>query len=456
MAKNPDGRIDWKLLTPLVLGTMMNPLNSTMLATALATICNHFAREAGDGALLITPLYVAATVGQPLMGRLADLYNPKTINKLGFILVFIAALTGVFARSFSWLIVSRVILGLGTSAAYPSAMAIVAHKYQSRNRIVPGNVLGIIAVSSQVSMVLGPLLGGFLTQAFGWQGVFLINIPWVIIGLYLSKKNIPSIPKLWVKQGSALKTIDAAGVFLMATWLILLFICLTQDLFHWLPFVLLCCAFSGFILWENQKEDPFIDIRLLRHKPSLLLVYIRTLATNYVLYLLLYALPQWIEAVKQMTPGQTGGIMLPMSAVSAISAILISRKRNLFKINTAGLVTMFFACAGIFLLQSEFPVTGIIGINMLCGLAVGINMFANQASLSAEAPAEKTGASFGLYRTFGYIGAIISGTQLKMLFRHGVTDRSLHTLGWYAVISCVVMSLLYLTTSARDRKIRTV
>lgn len=125
-------------MAPLVLGTMMNPLNSTMLATALLTICHSFGQTISAGAILITSLYITSTIAQPLMGRLADIYSPKKINFLAFVLVLIAALVGVFAPAFGWLIVSRVLLGLGTSAAYPSAMALVNKHYAEEERLVPG------------------------------------------------------------------------------------------------------------------------------------------------------------------------------------------------------------------------------------------------------------------------------------------------------------------------------
>jgi MFS family permease len=82
------GKISWRFMLPLVLGTMMNPLNSSMLATALITLCNSFKITVGEGAILIVSLYVTATVAQPLMGRLADIFSAKKINALGFVLVF--------------------------------------------------------------------------------------------------------------------------------------------------------------------------------------------------------------------------------------------------------------------------------------------------------------------------------------------------------------------------------
>src|ERR1700710_2138030 len=138
-----DEKVSWKFMLPLVLSTMMNPLNSTMLATALITLCNSFKITVGSGAILITSLYVTATIAQPLMGRLADIYSAKKINMLGFLLVMAATMIGIFAPNIGWLIVSRIILGLGTSAAYPSAIALINKKYPGEHQEVPAPTWGM-------------------------------------------------------------------------------------------------------------------------------------------------------------------------------------------------------------------------------------------------------------------------------------------------------------------------
>ena len=448
MENKSSERTDWNFMLPLVLGTMLNPLNSTMLATALTIICHQFSREVSSGALLITPLYMAATIGQPLMGRLADIYDPKIINRLGFILVFIATLVGIFAPTFEWLIVSRVLLGLGTSAAYPSAMALIAHKYGTSNRAIPGNVMAIITVSSQVSIVLGPLLGGLLTEFFDWQGIFLINLPWVIAALYFSK-NIPAVKNRTqnTENISVLKKTDAIGILIFSALMVILLLAVVKQTNRELYFTFGAVLFVVFILWERKQLHPFIDVRLLWHKPALLLVYIRTTGTNYILSLLLYALPQWIEIVKAMSPSQTGLIMLPMSLMSALSAIVISSKiKNIALLNFLGIVSLVAACGYLFLLHYNIAIVWITGATMLAGIAIGFNVIANQSALSIEAPVDKAGVSFGLYRTFGSFGAIASGTQLKSIFHNGVSDISLHTCGWYAAGSCALLILLYVVS----------
>lgn len=446
-------RIPVGFITPLVLGTMMNPLNSTMLATALTTICQSFGRNVSDGALLITPLYLTSTIGQPLMGRLADLYSPKKVNQLGFLLVLLAGITGTVAPTFDWLIVSRVLLGLGTSAAYPSAIALVNRRYAAAGEAVPGGVLGIIAVSGLGSMVLGPALGGLLSETFGWKGIFFINIPWVLVSLWLARALPDTPPAAPVSIRELPQKLDIVGILLFSGMLLNLLLLLLHHSFSPGGTLLLGMLLTLLILWERKQDSPFIDVRLFVQQPSLLLVYLSAMATSYVMYLMLFSLPQWMEHVKQISPARTGLLLLPMSLVSAVAGLLISRHNSLLVKNVAGVGCMIAACAALFFVHADIPIYLLTGITLLVGLSTGINPIANQAWLHEEAPAGRTGVSFGLYRTFGYIGAIVSGSQMKTLYQQGVTDNSFHTVVWFTTASCVLMVLLLLPSISRKKEL---
>lgn len=444
--------IPYKFIAPLVLGTMMNPLNSTMLATSLITLCNSFKISTGKGAILITSLYVTSTIAQPLMGRLADRFSAKKINMLGFVLVLIAALIGVFAPAFSWLIVSRIILGLGTSAAYPSAMTLLNQKYAKEGRQVPSRILGVMGVSGQVSMVLGPVLGGLLTQSFGWKGIFFINIPWVIIAMLLTYA-IPNFPPVIKNNDSLFKKLDVIGIILFSGVLLSLLFLLLADSFSLPLLVVLIVTLIALILWERKQESPFIDVKLLANKPALSLVYIRTMATSYVLYLMLYGLPQWIEGVKNMTPADTGFMMFPLSLTAIFVGLAISKYNKPVRQNIMGVFVLTIACCGLLLLSKATPVYFIVLFAMVMGTADGINIIANQALLNAESPLAQKGVSFGLFRTFSYLGAILSGTQLKTLFRNGVNDQSFHHIGFYALCSCALLTILLVPLFLRRKEI---
>ena len=445
-------KIDYPFMLPLVLGTMMNPLNSTMLATSLVALCGAYKVTAGEGAILITSLYITSAVAQPLMGRLADIFSAKKINTLGFLLALAAALIGVFAPAFGWLVVSRVLLGLGTSAAYPSAMALINKKYEAEQRPVPGPVLGMVVLSSQLSMILGPVLGGLLTEVMGWKGVFFINIPWVLIALYLSRA-IPDFPApANNKKESLIRRLDLVGIALFTAFLLSLLFLLTHRDFSWEWISAVSGLLLMLILWERRQDNPFIDVRLFVSNPVLSLVYLRTLAVTYMLYMILYSLPQWIEAVKHVSPGRTGLMMIPNSVMSIIFGLLISKFRSLFHQNLLGVIVMAAACTGLYFLHQEVSVYFILVVILVNGIGEGVNMVANQALLNKEAPANQKGVSFGLGRTFGYLGAIISSSQLKVLFHNGIDDHSFHQINNYIIYSVIVLALLLIPVWRMGRK----
>jgi MFS family permease len=380
------------LLPPLVLGAMLNPLNSTMLSTALIKLTHSFGRDVSDGSLLITPLYLTAMIGQPLMGRLADLYSPKRVNYLGLVLVLAAVVVGVFAPNFGWLIVSRVLLGLGTSANYPSAIAILRRYYTERGKLMPANALGWIALGGMVSMVLGPMVGGFLTDWWGWRGIFLINVPLVLLVGLLSRALPEEAP----------------------------------------------------VRVEKKKGEGFALVRLFKGRPIVALIYIQSTAAGLVLYLTLYGLPQWLEGVQQFSPSKTGLILLPMSLSAAVSSLWVSRRAGPLLTKWLAVLSAIIGSLSLFVVHAGSSLVVVIAISMLIGLITGFNPIANQASLNETVPPDLSGFSFGLYRTFVYLGAVGSGALLKYIFHKGVTDASFRQIAWFALYSSLIMSILYL------------
>ena len=383
-----------RLLPPLVLGAMLNPLNSTMLSTALTQLTHSFGRDVAAGALLITPLYITAMIGQPLMGRLADLYSPKRVNYLGLVLVLAAVLVGVLAPSFGWLIVSRILLGLGTSANYPSAIAILRRYYAERGKTMPSGALGWIAVGGMVSMVLGPMIGGFVTDWWGWQGIFLVNIPLVVAVALLSWVLPDERP---VRADKKIKT----------------------------------------------GRRPAV-VRLFKERPIVLLIYVQSTAAGLILYLTLYGLPQWLEGVLRLSPSRTGLILLPMSLSAAVSSLWISRKGSPLVTKWLAVISAAVGSLSLFALHAGSSLLVVIGVSILVGLITGFNPIANQASLNETVSPDLSGFAFGLYRTFVYLGAVGSGALIKFIFHKGVTDNSFRDICWVSLYSSLIMMVLYI------------
>lgn len=438
----------FRFLAPLVLGNMLNPLNSTMLATAVLYILVAFHQETGAGALLIVPLYFTSAIGQPLMGRLCDIFNPHKINLIGFILILISGFIGISAQNFTWLIVSRILLGLGSSAAYPSSITLIKRRYNALKLPVPGITLGIIATAGQASMALGPFLGGILLEGFGWKGIFFINIPLTIIGLLLSIKKKGTMkaekkePKKTIVQ--ILKELDILGILLFSGFLILLLMTLLYSTYLYIKIPAMLITLIIFIMKELKHPYPFIDIRVLSLNTRLNTTFLRQIGINFILYMILYGLPQWIEQSKGIRPSHVGLIMLPLSVMAFAMSLLLSKTKKHVLLLTLGIICIISASIGVFFLSKESSIYFVIGTTIIIGAATGILTIANQSTLYAEAPEGQVGVCFGLYRTVGYIGAILAGSSLKHQFKYGATDAGLHLMGFYALIACIAIVLFML------------
>jgi len=446
-----------RFLAPLVLGNMLNPLNSTMLATAVLTIVMAFKQESGAGALLIIPLYFTSAIGQPLMGRLCDVFNPGRINLLGFLLILLSGIVGVFAQSFDWLIVSRILLGLGSSAAYPSSMTLVRQRYKSLNMDVPGITLSIIAITGQVSLVFGPFLGGILLESFGWKGIFFINIPLVLIGLLLSVKNKNVVKVVKAQRNKTalqvFKDLDPLGLLIFCAFLFVFLMALLYNSYLYIKIPVAILLLVLLVVVETTHPKPFIDVKILSLNMFLNTTFLRQIGINFIIYLFLYGLPQWMEQSKHISPSGVGLIMLPFSLTAMALSLLIAKSKNYKVLLTSGVLCIIVATIGIFLLNSVSPVYFIVGITIAIGGAIGIISVSNQATLYAEAPDDQVGICFGLFRTVGYIGAILAGSSLKQQFRAGATDAGLHSLAVFSLVACVLIVVFLLPLFFKRRKI---
>lgn len=308
-----------RLMTPLLLGAVLNPVNSTMIATALVAVGHAFGVGAADTAWLVASLYLASAVAQPTMGKLADLLGPRRVFLAGLVIVTAAGLVGAVAPAFGWLIASRVLLGVGTSAAYPCAMALLRGEAARLGRTTPRPVLARLSLASLGSAAAGPVLGGLLAATVGWRGIFAVNVPVALLGLVLALVWLPR--DATAPREARTGSVDALGILLFGATLTVSMLFL-MNLRHprWLllvPAAVLCAAL---VRWQLRRASPFLDLRMLaRHRP-LVLTYLRHGLTYLVIYCVMYGYAQWLEESHGFSSFHAGLVILPMSLAARCSA----------------------------------------------------------------------------------------------------------------------------------------
>lgn len=160
----PPVAFDRKLIAPMILGAVLNPVNSSMIAVALVPVGSAFGAPPAETAWLVGGLYLATAIGQPVVGKLVDGYGPRRLFLTGTAVVGLAGLLGMLAPQL-WVLVARVLLGFGTCAGYPGAMYLIRSEARRTGQDNPAAVLTVLAVATQTIAVIGPPMGGLLV---GW------------------------------------------------------------------------------------------------------------------------------------------------------------------------------------------------------------------------------------------------------------------------------------------------
>lgn len=426
----------------LAMGTLLNPLNSAMISVALVGLQAAFHVGFGTASWLVSGFYLAACVGQPLMGRLADRVGPRRIYLVGLAIVCVSGALAPFTPGFGWLLACRIGQAIGSSAAFPAALALI-RRVAGGGR-PPAGALGLIAVANSASAGFGPVLGGILTAVFGWAGIFLVNAPLTLVTFVLALIVLPPDGPARRATGSLVRLVDPLGVLLFSGSLVGLLAFLLSVSGHplWLLAPVVLVAGALLVWWELRAREPFLDVRGLARGPALVGVLGQQAAIQLVFYSVFYGLPMWLEEVRHYSTEQAGLLMLPVAAlgvlVTPVAARLVGRfgPRLPLVIGSVGLV---IGSVLLFTLGDATPVAGIVGVSAVLGLPNGLNNMGLQAALYSAAPPEATGLAGGLFQTARYVGAILSTALLGLVLETHLDSAGLHRV---AVVTTVLAVLL--------------
>ncbi|GGJ40016.1 MFS transporter [Streptomyces brasiliensis] len=418
----------WRFTLPLMLGSSLNPINSSIIATTLIAIGHTFHAGAASTIWLVSALYLASAIGQPTMGRLAERLGPRRVFVAGLTLVGIGGALGTVAMNLPTLVAARVILGVGTSAGYPTAMVIVRRWAADHEPARTGGTLGALAIAAQVTSALGLPLGGLLAAAAGWRITFFINVPLVLIGVLMTLAWVPrDLPRAERTGESAPPArLDIPGMVLFSGTIASLLFFL-NDLHHprWGLCALLLVAL---VLWERRADDPFVDVRMLSRNKPLSATYLRVCLTFLLNYCILYGLTQWLQETRGLSAVGVGLLILPMSVFAALISIPFARRNLVRSALYCTAAAAVIGPAGLLLFTSATPIWVLVLITMVFGVVSGLGVIGNQAALYQQAPAEAVGVAAGLMRTFTYLGAVLSSSLISLSFGARATDSGLHTI----------------------------
>ena len=316
----------WPALWALVLGFFMIMVDTTIVTVATPAIVEDLHADVNSVVWVTSAYLLAYAVPVMITGRLGDRFGPKRLYLTGMVVFTAASLWCGLTSTIEGLIVARVAQGLGASMITPQTMAIITRIFPADRR---GQAMSLWGATAGVAMLVGPLLGGILVDAFSWEWIFFVNVPVGVVGIALAVRNVPRLQTHKHRFDWLGVALSGAGMFL------LVFGIQEGHRYDWgtvtgVISVPLLIA-SGlvllviFVMWQHfNRAEPLVPLRLFRDRNySLANVAITTISfafTGLGFPVMLYA-----QLVRGYSPTEAALLLVPMAVMSIGLAPLVGR-----------------------------------------------------------------------------------------------------------------------------------
>jgi EmrB/QacA subfamily drug resistance transporter len=298
-------------LSGLLLGMFVSILASTVVSSSLPLIISDLDGDQSAFTWVVTATLLATTVSTPIWGKLADLMNRKLLIQVALIIFVLGSALAGFSQDTSTLIVFRVMQGLGAGGLGALSQIIMADIISPRER---GKYAGLFGGIMAIGMVGGPLLGGVVTDAFGWRWNFYLALPVAVAAIILLQLtlHLPKLVKRVVKIDYLGAIFIGGGVSLLLIW-----VSLAGSQFDWASWESLLMVGGSAILLiaavitEFKVPEPIIPLQLFKSRTFTLSV-IASIAIGVAMFGTSVFLSQYMQLARGATPTQSGLLTIPM------------------------------------------------------------------------------------------------------------------------------------------------
>ena len=448
----------WWVLLAIGTGTFMTALDGSVVNTILPVIRKDFSSDIASVEWIIIIYLLVVSVLLPIFGRLGDIRGHKQVYITGFVLFITSSILCAYSRSINFLITSRAIQALGAAMLSANSPAILTKSFPDNQR---GQALGMQATMTYLGLTVGPSLGGWLTDQFNWNVVFMINLPVGIIALIFSALFIAKDKPEIIKE-----RFDFPGAFLFMLGLIALLLGLNQGhKWEWLSLPTLSILFFSIILFgifykmERKSIAPMLDFNLFHNR--LFTLSIISAILNYIcVYSSIFLMPFYLIQGRGLSPSQAGLILTAQPIMMAIIAPISGTVSDRIGSRIPTTIGMCLIAIGLYLLSGvgkETQYQSIIISLLVLGLGIGIFISPNNSALMGSAPGYRQGIAAGLLATARNVGMVLgvglSGAIFNSFFNSDLPNngQSLYlALHNSFLVACIVAIIGVILSSIRS------
>ncbi len=410
-----DQRARMEILGAILLTMVLSALDQTVVGTALPRIVTDLS---GNELYtwVVTVYLLTATVTGPIYGKLSDQFGRRPMMMIGVSLFLLGSLLSGLSQEMWQLIVFRGLQGMGAGAIFPIALAVIGDLFSPRER---GKYQGLFGAVFALASILGPALGGFLTDTISWHWVFLVNLPLGIAALIVLWRLLPP-----VRQPERVTTIAYHGAAVFAAALVPFMLGLTNaQSGEWTDpqvggLIGRGIGLGGlFVFVESRAREPILPLELFRNRTVAASIGATFLITFGFFGAVIF-IPRWFQFVLGSSATESGYQMLPLMigvmTSSVISGFVVARTGR-YKWMTVG--AMAAAAFGIYLmtnLRADTPVMTLWAWMLVAGLGIGPSFAVFTIVVQNAVAPRMLGAATSALTFFrqvgGSVGLAIAGT----------------------------------------------
>ena len=428
----PEPRVfnPWIVALVVTMGTFMEVLDTSIANVALPHIAGSLSASQDESTWVLTSYLVANAIILPISGWISSILGRKNFY-LGSVVLFtvFSACCGL-APTLGLLVAFRVLQGLAGGGLQPSVQAILADSFPGEKR---GMAMAVYTVAILCAPVLGPTMGGWITDNYSWRWIFYINIPVGVLCALFTRAVLHDPPHLTEKRraqkGKPIQ-VDGVGLGLIAVGLASLEIVLDRgqelDWFGstfiaWSSGIAVACI-VGAILWELRVRNPVVNIRLLKERNFLFCCLI-VLGMYTALYASTFLLPQFMQELMGYDATTAGLAVSPAGLVTMVEVPMVgwmlSRGLDARRMIFVGLVTMVLGTWWLSLGNMEQAERDLIWPRVLQVMGLGMTTVPLSTIMFRFLPADQSSNAAGIYALVrnegGSIGIAVSSTFLQRM-----------------------------------------
>jgi EmrB/QacA subfamily drug resistance transporter len=402
------------ILLIATLASFLTPFMGTSINIALPTIASELAVNAILLSWITTAFFLTSAMFAVPFGRIADIHGMKKVFTYGIIILTISSFLAAISPSAEFLIITRVIQGLGSAMIFVTGIAIITAVFPPKER---GKAIGLNISAVYIGLVMGPVLGGFLTEYVGWRSIFYLIVPLGLILILLVFWKMKGFE--WAESKDEKLDYWGSLLYILMLALILIGFSNITGIFGMLMVVLGIIGFICFVILELRVDDPVLEVRLFLKNRKFAFSNLATLISYMGLFTVGFLLSLYLQFIKGFEPNLAGLILVVQTFFMVIISPIAGRLSDRFDSGKLASIGMAMITVGLLIFAFITDETSIyiiiLGLAIL-GIGVGIFSAPNTHAIMGSVERKYFGVASATVSTMRLLGQTLGMGLILVIF----------------------------------------